>query len=244
MESKRKNVYITIFVITTIIASCAAVYFYLKATNNKLVAGNKESEVASQENQTTTNVDVAKEEVKEKIVYKNVMPELDPAKCIEGSKDGGTYSFRVADSFGTDFNAYLGDDKKTVDITLNVEEINKMYYLNKSSNDFSYPIKIKFDKEISDLCISSLGFQAVGYEILLILLKDGTVEFIPLYDAIKNNNIKSYGKIEGITDIARIGSVEFRGSEGGGFGAPCAIKSDGSFYDLSNRLSKFVHPFN
>ena len=61
---------------------------------------------------------------KVKIVYKNVIPELDPAKCIEGSKDGGTYSFRVADSFGTDFNAYLGDDKKTVDITLNVEEIN------------------------------------------------------------------------------------------------------------------------
>ena len=100
MESKRKNVYITIFVITTIIASCAAVYFYLKATNNKLVAGNKESEVASQENQTTTNVDVAKE-VKEKIVYKNVMPELDPNKCIEGSKDGGTYQLRVADSFST-----------------------------------------------------------------------------------------------------------------------------------------------
>ena len=244
MESKRKNVYIAIFIITTIIASCAAVYFYLKASNNKLVTGSEENKVTSHESQTSTNVDIAKEEVKEKVVYKNVMPELDPTKCIEGNKDGGTYSFRVADSFGTAFNAYLGEDKRTVGISVNVEEINRMYNLNKSSNNFSYPIELKFDKEISDLCISSLGFQSVGYEILMILLKDGTVEYMPLYDAMKNNNIKSYGKIEGITDIARIGSVEFKGSEGGGYGAPCAIKSDGSFYDLSKRLLKVVHPFN
>ena len=243
MESKRKNVYITIFVITTIIASCAAVYFYLKATNNKLVAGNKESEVASQENQTTTNVDVAKE-VKEKIVYKNVMPELDPNKCIEGSKDGGTYQLRVADSFSTALSAVLTADKKTIEILINCEEINKLYNFNYSSNNFDMPINIRFEKDVVDLCVSTLGGQSVGYEVLIILLKDGTVEYIPLYNAIKNNNIKSYGKIEGITDIVRIGTVKFNGTEFGGFMAPCAIKSDGSFYDLSNRLSKFVHPFN
>ena len=244
MESKRKNVYITIFVITTIIASCAAVYFYLKATNNKLLAGNKESEVASQENQTTTNVDVAKEEVKEKIVYKNVMPELDPNKCIEGSKDGGTYQLRVADSFSTALSAVLTADKKTIEILINCEEINKLYNFNYSSNNFDMPINIRFEKDVVDLCVSTLGGQSVGYEVLIILLKDGTVEYIPLYNAIKNNNIKSYGKIEGITDIVRIGTVKFNGTEFGGFMAPCAIKSDGSFYDLSNRLSKFVYPFN
>ena len=237
MESKRKNVYITIFVITTIIASCAAVYFYLKATNNKLVAGNKESEVASQENQTTTNVDVAKE-VKEKIVYKNVMPELDPNKCIEGSKDGGTYQLRVADSFSTALSAVLTADKKTIEILINCEEINKLYNFNYSSNNFDMPINIRFEKDVVDLCVSTLGGQSVGYEVLIILLKDGTVEYIPLYNAIKNNNIKSYGKIEGITDIVRIGTVKFKGTEFGGFMAPCAIKSDGSFYDLLERLLK------
>ena len=243
MESKRKNVYITIFVITTIIASCAAVYFYLKATNNKLVAGNKESEVASQENQTTTNVDVAKE-VKEKIVYKNVMPELDPNKCIEGSKDGGTYQLRVADSFSTALSAVLTADKKTIEISINCEEINKLYNFNYSSNNFDMPINIRFEKDVVDLCVSTLGGQSVGYEVLIILLKDGTVEYIPLYNAIKNNNIKSYGKIEGITDIVRIGTVKFNGTEFGGFLAPCAIKSDGSFYDLSERLKKILPSFN
>ena len=244
MESKRKNVYITIFVITTIIASCAAVYFYLKATNNKLVTGDKESEVATQETQNTTNVDVAKEEVKEKIVYKNVMPELDPNKCIEGNKDGGTYQLRVADSFSTALSAVLTADKKTIEILINCEEINKLYNFNYSSNNFDMPINIRFEKDVVDLCVSTLGGQSVEYAVLIILLKDGTVEYIPLYNAIKNNNIKSYGKIEGITDIVRIGTVKFNGTEFGGFLAPCAIKSDGSFYDLSNRLSKFVYPFN
>ena len=244
MESKRKNVYITIFVITTIIASCAAVYFYLKASNNKLVTGDKESEVATQETQNTTNVDVAKEEVKEKIVYKNVMPELDPNKCIEGNKDGGTYQLRVADSFSTALSAVLTADKKTIEILINCEEINKLYNFNYSSNNFDMPINIRFEKDVVDLCVSTLGGQSVEYAVLIILLKDGTVEYIPLYNAIKNNNIKSYGKIEGITDIVRIGTVKFNGTEFGGFLAPCAIKSDGSFYDLSNRLSKFVYPFN
>ena len=246
MESKRKNVYITIFVITTIIASCAAVYFYLKATNNKLVTRNsEENKVASQEDQASANSDVTKEDtVKEKVVYKNVMPELDPNKCIEGNKDGGTYQLRVADSFSTALSAVLTADKKTIEILINCEEINKLYNFNYSSNNFDMPINIRFEKDVVDLCVSTLGGQSVGYEVLIILLKDGTVEYIPLYNAIKNNNIKSYGKIEGITDIVRIGTVKFNGTEFGGFMAPCAIKSDGSFYDLSNRLSKFVYPFN
>lgn len=240
MENKRKNVYITIFVITTIIASCAAVYFYLKATNNKLVAGNKESEVASQENQTTTNVDVAKEEVKEKIVYKNVMPELDPAKCIEGSKDGKYYYHFIQSYFTPISSAYLSENKKSVMVSLNLEEINKKYALNKSSNDFNSTIELKFNTEVVDVCNTTVGGQAVGSEVLLIMLKDGTVEYIPLYNAIKNNNIKSYGKVEGINDIVRIGSVSFSGNDGFGHISPCAIKSDGSFYDLGERLLKVV----
>ena len=238
MESKRKNVYITIFVITTIIASCAAVYFYLKASNNKLVTGDKESEVATQENQTTTNSDIAKEEVKEKIVYKNVMPELDPAKCIEGSKDGKYYYHFIQSYFVPISSAYLSENKKSVMVSLNLEEINKKYALNKSRNDFNSTIELKFNTEVVDFWSGSVGGQAIGNEIILVLLKDGTVEYIPLYDAIKNNNVKSYGKIEGRNSIVRLGGVSFSGNDGFGHISPCAIKSDGSFYDLLERLLK------
>ena len=35
MENKRKNIYIVVFVITTIIASCVAVYFGIQMNNSK-----------------------------------------------------------------------------------------------------------------------------------------------------------------------------------------------------------------
>lgn len=244
MESKRKSVYITIFVITTIIASCAAVYFYLKSNSSKVVTQTEENRVASQENKTSTNIDIAKEEVKEKVVYKNIIPELDPNKCIEGSKDGKYYYHFIFNVFEPFSTAYLKEDKKSIVIGLNLNDINKYYGFNKTSNDFGSTIELKFDTDVVDVCSASVSSQAVGYEVLLVLLKDGTVEYVPLYEAIKNNNIKSYGKIDGITDIVRIGKVSFSGNDGYGHISPCAIKADGSFYDLFERLFKVIHPFN
>ena len=65
MESKRKNVYITIFVITTIIASCVAVYFGISENTGKKEIKELEAKVEvikneigknqSSENETETN---------------------------------------------------------------------------------------------------------------------------------------------------------------------------------------------
>ena len=111
------------------------------------------------------------------------------------------------------------------------QEINKNYGLNKSTKDFNSTIELKFDTEVVDFWSGSVGRQAIGNEIILVLLKDGTVEYIPLYDAIKNNNVKSYGKIEGINGIVRLGGVSFSGNDGFGHNSP-------SFYDLFERLLK------
>lgn len=65
MESKRKNVYITIFVITTIIASCTAVYFYLKANNSKIPQNN----LSESSNESKDEIKLNNENSKEFDIY-------------------------------------------------------------------------------------------------------------------------------------------------------------------------------
>lgn len=88
----------------------------------------------------------------------------------------------------------------------------------------------------------------MGYDItwacLFILMEDGSVEYIPLYDAIRDNNIKSYGKINDIENITNLYSVcaKKKGSPIGGFQSIIAQKSDGSFYDLRYNVKfKYVY---
>lgn len=62
-------------------------------------------------------------------------------------------------------------------------------------------------------------------------MKDGTVEYVPVYNAYKTSNYNSRGKISGVTDIVYIGNVSANG-----YCEPIAMKSDGSFYILSDIL--------
>lgn len=67
MENKRKNIYIVIFVITTIIASCVAVYFG--------IVGNKENEKLNQQiselNEKISEIEKSNSDLKESNAEKN-----------------------------------------------------------------------------------------------------------------------------------------------------------------------------
>lgn len=99
-----------------------------------------------------------------------------------------------------------------------------------------------FSEEILSILLDSLGHQAAGGEVILFLMSDGTVEYIPLEKALKtgNDNIKSYGKIMGVEDIVRLSTARFgvldNGEIVGGYGGAVAIKSDGSFYNIDTIL--------
>ena len=74
MESKRKNIYIVIFVITTIIASCVAVYFGVVG-NNKKVGQIKNSVEEKIENET--------KEVNEKVSEENKLSKEEAKKIAQ-----------------------------------------------------------------------------------------------------------------------------------------------------------------
>ena len=252
MESKRKNAYITIFVITTIIASCVAVYFGISENTGKKKIKELEAKVevlnsTEEENkeEKTDNVEIKETE---KIVEKAVFPKLDISKWLNNNKkanDDGEIKENVSSEL-LGIRCSLNKDKKSASIFCEPSVIKKMYNIDNGSTYLNINVT-GFSGEILDILVDSIGeHQAVGGEVILFLMSDGTVEYVPLEKALKNggNNIKSYGKVQGVSDIVRLSTVRianiYNGETVGGHANPVAIKADGSFYDVGNILHDIV----
>ena len=239
MENKRKNIYIVVFIITTIIASCVAVYFGVMWNNDKQTLEAKIQEMSSQSNMTNKEEknNVEKEESDEKVVYKYTRPTIDVNKCINAHKDA-EYQIIKEDSMSDDISCSVNKDKKSVTLSINWENMKKMYQINQPNeikgNSETVTID-NFSNEIIDVCVVRLG-QGIGNETILFLMEDGTVEYIPIYRALKNKEYKSYGELNGldsIVDVSKGSAVLNNNSEYvGGHITVFAIKEDGSFYDL------------
>lgn len=241
MESKRKNIYIVVFVITTIIAACTAVYFkvYGDKKINELEAKLEEKN----SNQSSTNS--VSENVEQKdttdVLKNNIdsafkLPVFNATECINGKEKNTGYNILL--SFDGIY-CELNKDNKSVLFSFDWNKLKDLYGINAPSglSNSHQEVQISnFDKEISNIYICGFG-QAVGYETLLFLMKDGTVEYMPIIKSLKNQEYKSYGKIAGIEGIVAIAQGNCK-PEFGGWHDIFAIKQDGSFYTLSTILEK------
>lgn len=98
---------------------------------------------------------------------------------------------------------------------------------------------ITFDEEVADVYFGGKG-QAAGGESLYFLMKDGTVEYMPLLKALRDNDVRSYGKIKGVEGVVKLqmAGVSFADpSIPGGHVTTIAVKGDGTFYDLMSYSS-------
>lgn len=237
MESKRKNVYIVIFVITTIIAACAAVYFKVDGDKkiNEVEVKLEEQNVNKNNTQSNANIESKNTENKtiEKVVEKyKFYPDLDSSKCINPQGDE-KFEKRVSYEF-TPLSCVVKSDNKTAALTTNWEYATKNWgFIPNGGNGIYEQRKVdNFSGEIVDVIATSWGHTS-DYVTLIFLMKDGTLEYIPVYNAYKTNNFKSYGKVEGVSDIAYIGTANVSG-----LCMPIAMKADGTFYQLATILEK------
>lgn len=245
MESKRKNVYITIFVITTIIAAGLAIFFKVDGDNKlksmeakveeNLGANNGDelvkSEVSTNSNKKDTKGSSQTETV-EKIVKENVFyPDVDSSKCINKQDGINEYKKRISQEL-VPLRCIVNDDRKSATLTTDWGYATKAWGFipNGGNGLYEQHNSNGFGGEIVDVISTGWG-QTSDYSTLLFLMKDGTVEYIPVYQAYKTATYNSRGKIPGVTDIVYIGNVTANGHC-----EPIAMKKDGSFYLLSSIL--------
>lgn len=118
-----------------------------------------------------------------------------------------------------------------VSLKLNWSDLNAMYKTNQAetTND---EIELELSQNISDIVIISAG-QTVGMERILFLMEDGSVEYIPVAEAVKENNFTSRGKVENLKNIVKFYKGGFDTKEGIGGGAMSyAQDADGKIYLL------------
>lgn len=244
MDNKRKNVYITIFVITTIIAGCLAVYFGIDANQKKKELEAKSAELQnSASNETSeisedskTNVEI--KEV-EKIVEKYGVLNVDTTNCLNKKDDTILYSKHYGigqTSYGV--IASLSGDYKTITVNVDLDKF-KHFYGNVTDATGTKNETHTFNKKVETMCIGGFG-QSVQGETIFCIMEDGTVEYLNLNNAAKNNNFADFKQVSGVSNIIAIQTVNVRAtvdSNGGpGWVTSIAFNKDGNFYDLGNIL--------
>lgn len=191
----------------------------------------------SNNNQTIDkNIDTKKEKntssKKEECPQPKVVRGINTSDCINNKNYD--YSL-VQGSNGLNFT--LNQTNNSVDLYVNWEMIKRGYGIDIQGNPTSNYTINNFSGKVVDMLEGGIGQDATG-TLAIFLLEDGTIEYIPLYEALKNQNIKSYGKVAGVEDIIKLYSSTAapKDSPVGAYVTILAQKSDGTFYNLQDKI--------
>lgn len=158
---------------------------------------------------------------------------LDRTKALSGDS-GNIYR---APSQSTLFG-YSSYDGNTAMLSFCSEDL-EYYYPDVIAPSCEDEQTITFSQGVIDVFTGSFG-QAVGGEVVFFLLEDGTVEFMPLHDALYNDRYESYGKVEGVENVVRFTTVGVNYQDYiGGHVTTIAIRADGAFYDLADVSNEY-----
>lgn len=145
-----------------------------------------------------------------------------------------TYSIGTSlDSSNSAFSVGLDLTTNQTTLTLNWDRIKEYYpYLTTSKTGTENISDLGLSGKPTDILLTGFG-QAVGYEVLFYLMEDGTVEYIPLAKAAKEENFRSYGKLPNISNVIKFYSGSSCAKSGPGCGMESiAQRADGNYYTL------------
>ena len=158
--------------------------------------------------------------------------DFDTSKIVNSNSD--TYTLV---NNGHTINISLDETRKVVTLSYNRKVLSDTYTLNwdlTGVEDYVYENKqLNFEKEIKDIYFGGIGQDATG-DIILFLMSDGTVEYIPVYQALLSNGIEgltSYGVLPNITDVVKFYTVNASAGMSGSVSILAQTK-DGTLYDL------------
>lgn len=182
-----KNVFLTIFIFTTILTTGIAIYFVIENMNiNKQLLENK----SNIENYNTENSAVEEKQDKdnEKIdVSKNLQ------EGVYLSKTFGNIKTKIQGG-----KSYISFTSKELGSSEFTKELNKYYeILNVSGNVID---------------ISMIKMPTSGYPIFILLMEDGTIQktkFVQGSDIICDGKIDGFENIERIDEIEIVNNLEF-----------------------------------
>ena len=149
--------------------------------------------------------------------------QFDSSKIVSNNKE---YKYSIsAYSTGTDITL---DENNKVKLNISWDVYADDSMPKKTGND---EYTIDFSKKVVDVYKGTIG-NDVGGDLALFLMEDGTIEYMPLFIALQKNEIKSFGKVEGLNNIVKFYNGHAWVEGAGGYITIFAQDNDGKIYNL------------
>lgn len=237
-SEKKQNIILgmMIFLFVIFIAIIVAWALGYISINKSNVTSSENAETKNvMSNEATNNTNKTQVEIKE--VEKGVFVPFDGSKCKNPVESDTVYTPVASNLLGIHAECINGEVYmyKSFDSTFTEEQF-VSYIGNINMPEYGSKKKVEgFDKEVVDVLVPRTG-NGIYYPLVLFLMEDGTVEYMKSGECISSGNLKTAGKVEGLSNIVRLVEISRYGNNGGGYSA-AAITADGDFYDIMNILS-------
>lgn len=132
------------------------------------------------------------------------------------------------------FGAYISTDNSQVDLYIYWNYI-AGYYGVPTENTNRELATLTFDQPVVDIIFGETG-QSVSGDVLLFLLADGTVEYMPVAKALLSHDFRSFGQLAGVEKVVKFYHVDAVSDTGdwSGYVTTLAQREDGSIVDLQS----------
>jgi hypothetical protein len=240
-KKKNKGPIVIIFILA-IAVSLSVGYILGNNIFNKSESEDKQNNVENKDDAPIEEPKTEEPPVEEP--KKEETKECDCSECTaKVAKDSDAHTFNEEVKY---YPTYIGPGVtlkilyggKKVNLSINNDKVNNLYHI---SLKRTIDKDISFDKKVVQVYCDGMG-QAAGGEVILFLMEDGTVEYIPLYKELTAYGVEtfpmdkifnSYGKIKGVKDVVRLFSMNVEPDIVGGYYSIGALRADNTFYNLS-----------
>lgn len=160
--------------------------------------------------------------------------DFDISKIANSNAD--TYELQ---NYNGTINVRLDETRKLATLSFNRKTLSDTYALNWDTTGVVEGTvedkTITFNQGIKDIYVGGIG-QDMSGDIILFLMDDGTVEYIPVYQALSTSGVDgliSYGTLQDLKDIVKFYSVGAIRNPVGSSVTVLAQTKDGTLYDLA-----------
>ena len=226
MENKKSKTGLHVFVgILLGIIICGGVVFATYSLGYLTFNQVEETEKTETNNEENNEVE---EEVSDNSL------DFDTSKIVNSTAD----SYELQNYNGT-INVRLDNTRKIATLSFNRKTLSDTYGLNWDTTGVVEGTvedkTITFTQGIKDVYVGGIG-QDMSGDIILFLMDDGTVEYIPVYKALSTGGVDgltSYGTLQDLKDVVKFYSVMAIRNPVGGSVTILAQTKDGTLYDLA-----------
>ena len=160
--------------------------------------------------------------------------DFDTSKIVNSTAD----SYELQNYNGT-IDVILDETREIATLSFNRKTLSDTYGLNWDTTGVVEGTveekTITFTQGVKDVFVGGIG-QDISGDVILFLMDDGTVEYIPVYKALSSNGIDgliSYGTLNDLKDVVKFYSVGAIRNLVGSSVTILAQTKDGTLYDLN-----------